>query len=229
MAVRDSLITQIPSCGRSSHQPQSRDFFPTCQISSAYSAYRAVRREPADAGGIEDGHAPPAGGIAPGIVHPGLGGAVAVEIRGQHEGIARHQRGRSGRGSAPGSPGEKAPSAMDCRAWAEGVGVRGHRLVRIEAELGHAGGDLFHGQAEDEDVVRAPTCSPISTLAPSSVPMVSAPFSASFMLPVPEASMPGGGDLFGEIGGGHDAFGEADVVVGQIDHLQPAADRPDRC
>ena len=27
-------------------------------------------------------------------------------------------------------------------------------------------------------------------LAPSSVPMVSAPFSASFMLPVPEASVP---------------------------------------
>ena len=30
----------------------------------------------------------------------------------------------------------------------------------------------------------------ISILAPSSVPMVSAPFSASFMLPVPEASIP---------------------------------------
>ena len=35
-----------------------------------------------------------------------------------------------------------------------------------------------------------PTWSRISMLAPSSVPMVSAPFSASFMLPVPEASMP---------------------------------------
>ncbi|MCY1545425.1 hypothetical protein D9M68_813670 [compost metagenome] len=36
----------------------------------------------------------------------------------------------------------------------------------------------------------APTLSRISTLAPSSVPMVSAPLSANFMLPVPEASVP---------------------------------------
>jgi hypothetical protein len=36
----------------------------------------------------------------------------------------------------------------------------------------------------------SPTCSRISTLAPSSVPMVSAPFNANFMLPVPDASMP---------------------------------------
>ena len=35
-----------------------------------------------------------------------------------------------------------------------------------------------------------PTASPISMLAPSGVPTVSAPFMASFMLPVPEASMP---------------------------------------
>ena len=36
----------------------------------------------------------------------------------------------------------------------------------------------------------APTSSRISTLAPSSVPMVSAPLSASFILPVPLASLP---------------------------------------
>ena len=36
----------------------------------------------------------------------------------------------------------------------------------------------------------APTCSRISMLAPSSVPIVSAPLSDSFMLPVPDASMP---------------------------------------
>ena len=35
-----------------------------------------------------------------------------------------------------------------------------------------------------------PTASRISTLAPSSVPTVSAPFIESFMLPVPEASIP---------------------------------------
>ncbi len=36
----------------------------------------------------------------------------------------------------------------------------------------------------------SPTSSLISTLAPSSVPMVRAPLRASFMLPVPEASFP---------------------------------------
>ena len=36
----------------------------------------------------------------------------------------------------------------------------------------------------------APTASAISILAPSSVPIVSAPFSANFMLPVPDASVP---------------------------------------
>ena len=36
----------------------------------------------------------------------------------------------------------------------------------------------------------APTASRISMFAPSSVPMVSAPFIASFMLPVPDASLP---------------------------------------
>ena len=43
---------------------------------------------------------------------------------------------------------------------------------------------------EKMKIFSSPTCSAISTFAPSSVPTVSAPFSASFMLPVPEASFP---------------------------------------
>ena len=39
-------------------------------------------------------------------------------------------------------------------------------------------------------MLSSPTRSLISILAPSSVPIVSAPLSANFMLPVPEASMP---------------------------------------
>jgi hypothetical protein len=39
-------------------------------------------------------------------------------------------------------------------------------------------------------MLSAPTRSRISTLAPSSVPIVRAPLSASFILPVPEASIP---------------------------------------
>ena len=71
----------------------------------------------------------------------------------------------------------------------------------------------------------APTRSRISMLAPSSVPMVSAPFSASFMLPVPEASMPGGRDLLGQVGRRDDRLGEAHVVVRQEDDLEQAAHR----
>ena len=39
-------------------------------------------------------------------------------------------------------------------------------------------------------MLSAPTSSAISMLAPSMVPMVRAPFSANFMFPVPEASVP---------------------------------------
>jgi hypothetical protein len=39
-------------------------------------------------------------------------------------------------------------------------------------------------------MLSSPTSSLISTFAPSSVPIVSEPFNASFMLPVPEASLP---------------------------------------
>ena len=69
----------------------------------------------------------------------------------------------------------------------------------------------------------SPTCRRISMLAPSSVPIVSAPLSASFMLPVPEASMPAGRDLLGEVGRRDDRFGEAHVVVRNENHLEPAA------
>ncbi|CSI86871.1 Uncharacterised protein [Vibrio cholerae] len=39
-------------------------------------------------------------------------------------------------------------------------------------------------------MLSSPTSSRISTFAPSIVPMVSAPLSAIFMLPVPDASLP---------------------------------------
>ncbi|MNL24003.1 hypothetical protein D3C87_1454210 [compost metagenome] len=39
-------------------------------------------------------------------------------------------------------------------------------------------------------ILSAPTSLCISTLAPSIVPMVMAPFAMNFMLPVPEASIP---------------------------------------
>ena len=49
--------------------------------------------------------------------------------------------------------------------------------------------DLLDGVTEDKAVVRA-DFSKISTFAPSSVPMQSAPLRANFMLLVPDASVP---------------------------------------
>ena len=51
------------------------------------------------------------------------------------------------------------------------------------------GGGLVGGEAEQEEVA-GPTRLRISMLAPSRVPTVSAPLRASFMLPVPDASLP---------------------------------------
>ena len=61
-------------------------------------------------------------------------------------------------------------------------------------------------------------------LAPSSVPMVSAPLSANFMLPVPEASVPAVEICSRQVGGRDDLLGQRHAVVRQEHHLQPAAD-----
>ena len=60
-------------------------------------------------------------------------------------------------------------------------------------------------------------------LAPSSVPSVSAPLSASFMLPVPDASVPAVEILLGEVGRGNHDLRERDSVVWKEDHLEPLA------
>ena len=81
-------------------------------------------------------------------------------------------------------------------------------------------------------MLSAPTRSRISMLAPSSVPMVSAPFSASFMLPVPEASMPAVEICSDRSAAGMIVLGKADIVVGQehdlqaAPHLRIGVDRP---
>ena len=83
--------------------------------------------------------------------------------------------------------GEKPPSAIastTCGKLRRG----GNGVGRVEPRAAPLG-DLFGAQTEDENIFAADT-SRISILAPSSVPMVNAPFSASFMLPVPEASIP---------------------------------------
>ena len=107
-------------------------------------------------------------------------------------------------------------------------------------------GELLDGRARHFAVARASARPPrrsgrrsrcsrrrparsISTLAPSSVPMVTAPLSTNFMLPVPEASMPAVEICSDRSAAGMIDLGQADVVVGQEHHLEQAAHRRDRC
>ena len=73
-------------------------------------------------------------------------------------------------------------------------------------------------------MLSSPTCWRISIFAPSSVPIVNAPFSASFMLPVPEASVPAVEICSRQIGAGHHHLGDRDAVVRDEDDLQLVAD-----
>jgi hypothetical protein len=77
-------------------------------------------------------------------------------------------------------------------------------------------------------MLSSPTCSSISTFAPSSVPIVSAPLSPNFMLPVPDASMPAVEICSDRSARGDDDLGKAHIVVRQEHDLQQAARRPDR-
>ena len=60
-------------------------------------------------------------------------------------------------------------------------------------------------------------------MAPSSVPIVSAPLSASFMLPVPDASLPAVEICSERSAAGNDPLGERDAVVGQEGDLELVA------
>ena len=67
------------------------------------------------------------------------------------------------------------------------AGLRLVLIVPVRAVPAPAVGDLLGGQTEQEEVL-LPASSAISIVAPSSVPMVSAPFIMNFMLLVPLAS-----------------------------------------
>ena len=74
-------------------------------------------------------------------------------------------------------------------------------------------------------MLSAPTRSRISRLAPSNVPIVSAPFSASFMLPVPDASMPAVEICSERSAAGMIDLRQADIVVRHEHDLQLVAHR----
>ena len=66
-------------------------------------------------------------------------------------------------------------------------------------------------------------CSAISMLAPSQVPMVSAPFMPNFILPVPEASVPAVEICSDRSAAGMMLSARGDAVVGQEDELELVA------
>ena len=86
---------------------------------------------------------------------------------------------------------EIAISAIDKLIYHQTYHFVGVVLIPCRVCAGHVIGEyIFCPQAEDYAVViwSPPTASRISTLAPSMVPRVMAPFIMNFMLPVPEAS-----------------------------------------
>ena len=179
-ACQASALMASPRCGR--------HLTGTFQISSAYS--RMVRSEENQPmlRGVQDRRPLPGGAVWPSGHRPARwAGVVGVEVGGDHEVVAAVQ-GLHQVAVAAAVVGREDAGAD--RLEHLGQPRRGRdRMGALQP--------LVRGAPPTSSVVRpkmkmlsAPTCSSISTLAPSSVPMVSAPFSASFMLPVPEASMP---------------------------------------
>ena len=159
----------------------------TRQISSAYSrivrseenhATRAVLRMAARRPGFL---------VAPARVDVALRGAIAVEILRHQKVIVIGQRIDELRVAMPVVRREHAArdrverrrEARARRRWSRARRCRARGLPPPPAAV-----------RPKMKIFSSPTRSRISTLAPSSVPMVSAPFSANFILPVPDASMP---------------------------------------
>ena len=154
---------------------------------AAVVADRAIRGESAHSRAVENRHPRPVALISICLADALLTFDVALIVGQQHVVVARQQR-------------------LDQRAGIR----RDRRSRRIRSRSGRSPRAALRSP-RNSDVARSPaafvcstsaavspnrkkfsgpTASRISTLAPSSVPIVSAPFIANFMLPVPEASLP---------------------------------------
>ena len=113
-------------------------------------------------------------------IHLALGIPVGIEIGGHHETIAnrRHPRGAAPnrRGSSVlNRPFSISKMTLASRVERSSVGASQYPCARSASTSGVVRPKM--------KMLSSPRCSRISTLAPSSVPIVSAPFRASFMLP----------------------------------------------
>ena len=149
-------------------------------------ANRTIRGEFSHARGVENRCACPRPRVVPERAHSLLGLDIALIIRKDEEWIVIEEilddrAEQLDITAAEGAAGDEVDDfAQRCILL-----VIIARTIPIRLHLRDLGG----GEPEEEKFSE-PTSSRISTFAPSSVPMVSAPLSENFMLPVPLASFP---------------------------------------
>ena len=190
---------------------------------AAVLADRAVGGEAPHARDVEDGHARPALLVEPGARHLVLRVDVGAEVGEQEERVVVRAASRpAARKSAAVARASRSPSAMRSSTSRSSASL----LVEVARPVAarRAAPSTSSAVRPNRKKFSAPTSSRISTFAPSSVPIVSAPFSENFMLPGARGLLARGRDLLGQVGAGEDPLAVRDVVVGQEGDAQPARD-----
>ena len=149
--------------------------------------------------------------------------AVGVEVGGDQEVVVVRAGRRPARGSGPRSSGENTPEPIASSTCAS-AGDASIACGRVDAAP-RAARRPRSAVRPKMKMFSAPTRSRISTLAPSSVPMVSAPLSAELHVAGARGLHARRRDLLGQVRRRDDRLGEAHVVVRQEHDLQPAAHR----
>ena len=170
-------------------------------------AHRAVAGEPAHVRGVEHGLGPPGGRLGVGRLDPRAGPRRRLSksaVTRKWSKLARSSR--SGR-KRPGSSGEKWPASISSKARVEARAGVDRRARREAAPAGCCA--TSSAVRPKMKMLSGPTCSSISMLAPSSVPMVSAPLSAELHVAGARRLHAGGADLLGQIGAGDQDLGQA--------------------
>ncbi len=181
----------------------------------------AVAGELVHAGGIEDGHFGPAAFVGVGLGDFLLRVAVGAEVGEAEVGVAAFEEAALEGAERAGFVGGEVVGADPIDDGAQFL------IGLIVGEGAVAAGpeclDLVDGEAEDEDVVGADFLEDFDVGA---VEGADGERAVEGELHVAGAGgfLARGGDLLGDIGGGDDALGERDAVVGEEDDLEFVAD-----